>query len=72
MQEQSGRGLNKDSLFKKPLSRTETKNAETDRVAKAILLNEKAAADAKTKRLKAARLEQQRIDDLSPVPGKKG
>ncbi|MCR8490960.1 hypothetical protein ABDF71_22995 [Ochrobactrum sp. WV_118_8] len=49
--------LTKDTLFKKPLSRTEAKNAITDNAAKAILETEKAAIDAKTERLRAARLE---------------
>ncbi|MFQ0813718.1 hypothetical protein AVM02_00240 [Brucella anthropi] len=49
--------LNRDTLFKKPMSRMETKSAITDKTAKAILETEKAAVDAKTQRLRAARLE---------------
>lgn len=49
--------LNRDTLFKKPLSRMEAKSAITDKTAKAILETEKAAVDAKTQRLRAARLE---------------
>jgi hypothetical protein len=36
--------------------RIEAKNAITDRIAKAILTNEKAVVDAKTERLQAAQL----------------
>ncbi|NKC05056.1 hypothetical protein [Brucella haematophila] len=47
----------KETLFKQPLTRMETKNATTDKTAKAILEKERAAIDAKTERLRAARLE---------------
>ncbi|MBN9046626.1 MAG: hypothetical protein J0H18_13320 [Rhizobiales bacterium] len=60
-----GRGLTKDTLFKKPMSRMEAKSAETDRTAKAILSQEKAAVDAKTERLKIARLERNMQADTS-------
>lgn len=49
--------LTKETLFKQPLTRMETKNAVTDKTAKGILDNERAAVDAKTERLRAARLE---------------
>lgn len=47
----------KETLFKQPRTRMETKNAVTDKTAKAILEKERAAVDAKTERLRAARLE---------------
>ncbi|WP_226622554.1 hypothetical protein [Brucella anthropi] len=50
----------KETLFKQPRTRMETKNAATDKTAKGILENERAAVDAKTARLRAARLEQER------------
>lgn len=71
MQNQNNPGLNKDNLFKKPLSRMESKHAETDRVAKEILDSEKSAAAAKTKRLRAARLEHAELSDPVPTPRKK-
>ncbi|WP_139976719.1 MULTISPECIES: hypothetical protein [Brucella/Ochrobactrum group] len=58
MLEPKSSALTKDTLFKKPLSRMEAKSAITDKTAKAILQTEKAAVDAKTERLRAARLEQ--------------
>ncbi|KXO74930.1 hypothetical protein [Brucella anthropi] len=61
MLEQKPAGLTEDTLFKKPLSRMEAKSAITDKTAKAILKHEKAAVDAKTERLKAARLERDRL-----------
>jgi len=48
----------KETLFKQPRTRMETKNAVTDKTAKGIL--ERAAVDAKTVRLRAARLERER------------
>lgn len=51
--------LTKDTLFKRPLSRMEAKSAETDRTARAILSQEKAAVDAKTERLRIARLKRE-------------
>ena len=61
MLEPKSSALTKDTLFKKPLSRMEAKSAITDKTAKAILQTEKAAVDAKTERLRAARLEQNQI-----------
>ncbi|WP_247997461.1 hypothetical protein [Brucella tritici] len=61
MLEQKSAGLTEDTLFKKPLSRMEAKSAITDKTAKAILKHEKAVVDAKTERLKAARLEHDRL-----------
>jgi len=57
MLEEKSTELTKDTLFKRPLSRMEAKNAITDKTAKAILETEKAAVVAKTERLRAARLE---------------
>jgi len=48
--------LNKDTLFKPNLSRMEAQKAATDKTAKAILSQEKSVKDAKTQRLKAARI----------------
>ncbi|MGW6778668.1 hypothetical protein ACWF50_11565 [Brucella pseudogrignonensis] len=48
--------LNKDTLFKPNLSRMEAQKAATDKTAKAILSQEKTVKDAKTQRLKAARI----------------
>lgn len=48
----------KETLFKPSLSRGEIQKAVTDRTAKAILSQEKLAMDAKTERLRAARLAQ--------------
>ncbi len=48
--------LTKDTLFKPNLSRMEAKTAATDKTAKAILNQEKTAVDAKTERLRAARI----------------
>ncbi len=48
--------LTKDTLFKPNLSRMEAKKATTDHTAKAILFQEKTAIDAKTERLRAARI----------------
>ncbi|MBB4092363.1 hypothetical protein HGG72_19175 [Ochrobactrum pecoris] len=62
MLEEKSAGLTKDTLFKKPLSRMEAKSAVTDQTARAILQHEKAVVDAKTERLKAARLERDRRD----------
>ena len=53
--------LTKETLFKQPLSRMETKNAVTDKTAKTILEREKAAVNAKTERLRAARLEREHM-----------
>ncbi len=50
----------KETIFKQPRTRMETKNAVTDKTAKGILENERAAVDAKTARLRAARLERVR------------
>ena len=47
MLEQKSAGLTKDTLFKKPLSRMEAKNAITDKTAKAILQHEKAVQSYK-------------------------
>lgn len=71
MQNQNNPGLNKDNLFKKPLTRMESKHAETDRVAREILDSEKAAAAAKTKRLRAARLERAELTDPIPATRKR-
>ncbi|APX69454.1 hypothetical protein IB024_09860 [Brucella sp. 6810] len=49
-------GFNKVTLFKPNLSRMEAKSAVTDKTAKAILDTERAAVEAKTERLRAARL----------------
>jgi len=56
MLEQKTVALTKDTLFKRPLTRMEARNATTDEAAKTILQREKAEADAKTQRLRAARL----------------
>ncbi len=48
--------LTKDTLFKPALSRMEAQKAATDKTAKAILKQEKSVTDAKTQRLKAARI----------------
>ncbi|HWT61889.1 MAG TPA: hypothetical protein VN150_04800 [Ochrobactrum sp.] len=48
--------LTKDTLFKSNPSRMEAKNATTDKAARAILQSERDAVDAKTARLRAARL----------------
>ncbi|MBC2885680.1 hypothetical protein H7Q97_09695 [Ochrobactrum sp. CM-21-5] len=56
MSEQKSAVPTKDTLFKKPLSRMEAKNAVTDTAAKSIIQRERAAVDAKTERLRAARL----------------
>ncbi|PWL18571.1 hypothetical protein DKP76_05635 [Falsochrobactrum shanghaiense] len=69
MQEQSV-SLNKNASFNKPPTRTESKSAQTDRIARAILLGERKAIDAKTRRLREARLEQQRLDELLAAPRK--
>lgn len=53
--------LTKETLFKQPLSRMETKHAVTDKTAKTILEREKAAVNAKTERLRAARLEREHM-----------
>ncbi|MEN3602314.1 hypothetical protein ABC473_11615 [Brucella abortus] len=49
-------GFNKVTLFKPNLSRMEAKSAVTYKTAKAILDTERAAVEAKTERLRAARL----------------
>lgn len=46
----------KDTIFKPILSRMEAQKAATDKSAKAILNQEKSAKDAKTLRLRAARI----------------
>lgn len=48
--------LTKDTLFKPNLSRMEAQKAATDKTAKAILNQEKMVIDAKTERLRAARI----------------
>ncbi|WP_343312661.1 hypothetical protein AAIB41_07370 [Brucella sp. BE17] len=53
--------LTKDTLFKPNLSRMEAKKAATDKTAKAILIQEKTAIDAKTERLKAARIARDQV-----------
>lgn len=53
----------KDSIFKPNLSRMEAQKAATDRSAKAILSAEKSAVDAKTLRLRAARLARDQNDN---------
>lgn len=56
MSDNEKENLTKDTLFKSNPSRMETKNATTDKAAKAILQSERDAVDAKTARLRAARL----------------
>ncbi|WP_167377078.1 hypothetical protein [Brucella pituitosa] len=46
----------KNTLFKPVLSRMEAQKAATDKTAKAILIQERNVIDAKTQRLKAARI----------------
>ncbi|MBB5700702.1 hypothetical protein FHS76_000545 [Ochrobactrum daejeonense] len=58
------RELTKETLFKHPLTRIETKSAITDKKAKVILENERSAVDAKTARLRSARLERDHTDSL--------
>ena len=55
--------LTKDTLFKPNLSRMEAKTAATDKTAKAILTQEKTAVDAKTVRLRAARIARDQKDN---------
>lgn len=55
--------LTKDTLFKPNLSRMEAKTAATDKTAKAILTQEKTAVDAKTERLRAARIARDQKDN---------
>lgn len=68
MLEQKPVEFTKDTLFKIPQSRMEAKSAITDKTAKAILKIEKAAVDAKTERLRAARLERNNDNqEIRPV-----
>ncbi|KAB2671383.1 hypothetical protein F9K85_21995 [Brucella tritici] len=55
--------LTKDTLFKPDLSRMEAKKAATDKTAKAILIQEKTVVDAKTERLRAARIARDQNDN---------
>lgn len=55
--------LTKDTLFKPNLSRMEAKTAATDKTAKAILIQEKTVVDAKTERLRAARIAHDQNDN---------
>jgi len=54
--------LTKDTLFKPNPSRMEAKTATTDKAAKAILQSERDGVDAKTARLRAARLKQEQSE----------
>ena len=51
--------LNKDTLFRPVPSRSETKAEITDRTAREIIKTETERRNAKTERLRAARLEQE-------------
>ena len=57
MSDNDNENLTKDTLFKPNPSRIDAKNATTDKAAKAIMKTERDAVDAKTARLRAARLE---------------
>lgn len=57
MSDNGNENLTKDTLFKPNHSRMEAKNATTDKAAKAIMKTERDAVDAKTARLRAARLD---------------
>nr|WP_269214122.1 hypothetical protein [Brucella pseudogrignonensis] len=47
-----------NALFKPVLSRIKAQKAATDKTAKAIMVQEKSVLDAKTQRLRAARIAQ--------------
>ncbi|MEJ5021183.1 hypothetical protein WH297_15795 [Ochrobactrum vermis] len=57
MLEQKPIELTKDTLFKLSRPNRDVKSAITDKTVKGILHTEKTSVDAKTERLKAARLE---------------
>lgn len=60
-----------DSVFKPTLSRTESKNDTTTRVARGIVDSEAAAMIAKTERLKAARLAREATEERPVAPARR-
>ena len=60
--------VTKHTLFKP--SKAETKADSTTQIAKGIIESEKIARDAKTNRLRAARLERKAAEDAAPAPAK--
>lgn len=59
--------ITKDNLFKPKPSRSESKSATTDKVARAITDRESAERRRKTERLRAARLARENAQQQSPV-----
>ena len=62
MSDSNKENLTKDTLFKPNPSRMEAKTATTDKAAKAIMQSERDAVDAKTARLRAARLKREQSE----------
>jgi hypothetical protein len=60
-----------DTVFKPTLSRTESKNDTTTRVARGIVDTEAAAMIAKTERLRAARLAREATDVKPASPARR-
>lgn len=65
MPEQKTAEPTRDTLFKPAPSRMEARNITTDKAARAIIDSEKTATDAKTRRLREARLERERSEQRS-------
>ena len=60
-----------DTVFKPTLSRTESKNDTTTRVARGIVDTEASAMAAKTERLRAARLARDASTEKPAAPAKR-